>query len=496
MRSYLPLLLLLTLNVSAQQDTLKFMTLSPGVDHVQLTPTSLGNVHYYRYTCPSTTPTALYHRSYFAVKLPGNETGVIWQDQSPKAIYLSKITANFTQHKAIRLANPDFGKLYAATCDDKGNVYYFTLLDKGPGKVTARLYKVDKNGTALMNKTYDTSESGLNIWSTGWTGDMEYQNGTLALMLARKMYVSSDGLNHQGGIAVLFDATSLALKKNLGQTSSHSFGNYITTDDEGNFIAMDLGDNYPRGIHLHKFKGDGYLQNKVVYTYKTMHGTSPGYTSTMNYPPYLEISTTTKKYYKWSNDNATYTTLGSIVALKDGYMVFFSGEPSPLGKSLDNSRAGSIEDRRNIGFVKVKKNFETIPTSSRNEVPQEMMLTKGLVETGGFYDFSGGWNKQSNAGVVWLTKFAKGNPGYAGAPKAIALPDGNILVLWENSAGSKTSTCMMKLDPSGKALTQVIELNGNVVIPEKDDVLINGNKVIIVSGTDSEKLDVFVIELK
>src|SRR5687768_16887006 len=114
MRLYFLILFFSTLNGAAQEDTLKFKTLSPGIDYVQLTPTALGTIHYYRYTCPSTTLTSLYHRAYFTVKLPGNETGVIWQDQSPKAIYLSKLSSNFTQHKAIRLTNSDFGKLYAA----------------------------------------------------------------------------------------------------------------------------------------------------------------------------------------------------------------------------------------------------------------------------------------------------------------------------------------------------------------------------------------------
>jgi hypothetical protein len=35
----------------------------------------------------------------------------------------------------------------------------------------------------------------------------------------------------------------------LGQTAGHSFMNDITLSEDGeNFVAMEVGDNYPRGI--------------------------------------------------------------------------------------------------------------------------------------------------------------------------------------------------------------------------------------------------------
>lgn len=78
-----------------------------------------------------------------------------------------------------------------------------------------------------------------------------------------------------------------------------------------------------------------------------------------------------------------------FVEQDDGYSVFFIGE-SP---ALDNSQTGdSVNSPRNIGFTKVSKDLST-------------KLSPGDTETGGFYDFNGGWNEEDNEGIVWLTDF-------------------------------------------------------------------------------------------
>lgn len=76
-------------------------------------------------------------------------------------------------------------------------------------------------------------------------------------MFSKKMFKHTDGLNHQQGLAAVIDKTSLALLNNHGQTSGHSFANYIMVNSKGEFIGMDLGDNYPRGIHLHHITSNG-----------------------------------------------------------------------------------------------------------------------------------------------------------------------------------------------------------------------------------------------
>lgn len=62
-------------------------------------------------------------------------------------------------------------------------------------------------------------------------------------MFSKTMHKLSDGLNHQQGIAVILDKDSLGIVKNHGQTSGHSFSNYLLVNNDGQFIGMDLGDN-------------------------------------------------------------------------------------------------------------------------------------------------------------------------------------------------------------------------------------------------------------
>ena len=76
---------------------------------------------------------------------------------------------------------------------------------------------------------------------------------------------------------------------NHGQTSGHSFENQLTTSSEGEFIGLDLGDNFPRGIHLHKFN-KSCIESRVVYTFKTEHGKEPQSPAGVQYPQYHEIS--------------------------------------------------------------------------------------------------------------------------------------------------------------------------------------------------------------
>lgn len=112
--------------------------------------------------------------------------------------------------------------------------------------------------------------------------------------------------------------------------------------ETGKFIAVDLGDNYPRGINLHTFD-DVRKNSNLVYQFKTLHST------TSNYPIFEEISTPEKTYYKASNDNNCYSEISSLVEHDSGYLVFFTGERRPL----DNTQVGSqINNPRNLGLIR------------------------------------------------------------------------------------------------------------------------------------------------
>lgn len=76
----------------------------------------------------------------------------------------------------------------------------------------------------------------------------------------------------------------------------------MTKPGNGEFIGVDLGDNYPRGINVHRISRTG-KSSKVVYEFKTQHGRTAVSPAGQTYPEYTEISTAATTYYKWSNDN-------------------------------------------------------------------------------------------------------------------------------------------------------------------------------------------------
>ena len=67
---------------------------------------------------------------------------------------------------------------------------------------------------------YAFSESGASL---AW----DEAGGTIACAIARTMTRAGDGLNHQGGIAIVLNASTLELITNYGQTSGHSFANSL-----------------------------------------------------------------------------------------------------------------------------------------------------------------------------------------------------------------------------------------------------------------------------
>lgn len=238
---------------------------------------------------------------------------------------------------------------------------------------------------------------------------------------------------HTGAIAVIVSGDDLSVVKNHGQTSGHSFENVVCTPigvPNGTFVALDLGDNYPRGLHLHKFTSSK-ISSQVVYTFKTKHGSEAKSPAGKAYP-----KAKGKNYYQWSNDNNTYTELGGVVEGDDAYIVAFSSE----NNRLDNSQASENHNAsRNVGVVMIRKDFEKV--NSKKEVISDDLLAvqSSYVHEGGFFNFNGGWTPQRVAGVHWLTDYKDKNTN-ASRIKIVRVPGGDACLLWEQWT-SNAYTC-------------------------------------------------------
>jgi hypothetical protein len=381
------------------------------------------------------------------------EVGVLWQDKAE--VKVTWVDAALGEPRTSALKSLPAAALVCGAADARGNLYYLMVETAAGDSVKAAMYLAAPDGKPIKEAPVDTTQGGWNIYSYGgrWVGSMAIAKDSGCLIIPRTMHMSGDGLRHQGAIAVTFPP-DLSRFQNHGQTSGHSFGNLLTLTKRDEFLGLDLGDNYPRGVHLHRI-ANGARQSRVLFTYKTAHGTSARGGS----PPYPEISGNGKTYFKWSNDNGTYTELGGVVEGRASYSVVFATDRSPEGKVLDNSRIGIANEPRDVAMLRVIKNFEKAPSGS--EVSDALMagpVPGSKPETGGFYDFGGKWQAQRVTGVIWLTNYPSGEAAHA--PQLFPRKDGTITVVWEKTGGADgPALCALTVDESGKKLGDVVRMS-------------------------------------
>lgn len=411
-------------------------------------------------------------RQFFPLDL-GPQIGVVWQDKETNAVNLTRLHADLKGQTTSQVTLKPGMRLAAAATDQEA-IYLLLVQDGGYEDQQSKavvLQKADLTGKVVLEKTHRSGAAGLNLTEFGEqnVGSMVVRKGEIGLVLCRRMHHSEDGLNHQGAIAVIFSAADLALLHNLGQTTSHSFDGYLTTSSSGDFLGADLGDAAPRGVNLYRFSTGG-LKTQVVYTYKTKKG-----------------DTDAEKDENLMNN--TFSELGAVVERADGYLVFFVGEPDPRGRSLDNSRTGeNLVDPRNVGFVKVKKDFSgDWEWDTWNVVPSELMLSAGPAEEGGFL-YSGVRVPQRNAGVNWITSYRDPKTENASRLRAAPLSADSVLLLWEMwDPELYRTTYALRVDASGQALTPPVELGSEVRLGRRDELLVRAGAVYLVMGNAREK---------
>ena len=502
--------------VPSRQRVSIFTELANDVEAARVNSTPLADVLKYRYKVDGTPfdtrqdfdygPNTHYNaysqtRQFFLVQ-NHNQLGIVWQDKENASIRLTWLGKDLKSSQTIKLPNSSKADIAAVVHGEKGAIYYLTI-QPGSGASndvarTAIFYKVDESGKQLAKQELDTSKEGLNMVKFGGQNiaSLQYLNQKLGLILGRKMHKSGDGLNHQGAIAVVLDANTLKVDKNWGQTSSHSFESFLTTNSNGEFVGIDLGDNYPRGVHLHKFTA-AQKHSRVVYTIKTKHSSSATNNGS-HYPEYSEISGGGVTYYKWSNDNQTYTELGGVIGGKSGYTVIFAGEANSEGKALDNARVGNyLNDSRNIGLVQVNSDFENA-SGGGNVVTDDLVRTNGITETGGFYTYGGSWSEQRNTGIVWLTHYQNKDEENVSRLKTVKLNNGQILLLWEKwTTDHYVNTYAMVISENGQKQVEPVELGTHVRLNRRDDVWVIGNQMYLIAGDKNEKkLEIIILQLK
>jgi len=425
------------------------------------------------------------YKRFFVVKHADGREGVVWEDFENQAVKLTWLAADFLSSETLELVSLSSLLLVCAAGDDQGDVVLFLGSEGAPSDKTAtssaEVVKFNAAGTELLRKSLPTSAQEMNVYafsSSGASIAWDTDSGTIGVSLARTMTRASDGLNHQGGIAFILDASTLEMIHNYGQTSGHSFANSLQVSaKDGWYLGMDLGDNYPRGINLWELKAavPASWKKRLVYKFKTKHGTSPTSPAGTAYPEYTEISGGGQTFYKWSNDNYVYTELAhpGLHEMNDTVLVFFAGEAPPL----DNSLVGqALNVARNVGFVKIPR-----------DLTDDAVLSPGAVESGGFYTFGGTWSEQENRGISFLT--SKTDAAESVSRLKTAQVNGLILLVWEVWSGTsyKRSEYMV-VDQDGAILQPEASLAFPMKLPFADDVHLRSGKAVAYVGSSTKQL--------
>ncbi len=448
-------------------------------------------------------------RDYEFVSTPDGDLGVVWQDPASGGYFLTWVGPDRLRLRNLELRKRE-DQLAAATSDPAGRIY-FVEVQSGDGagsRDTARrawLVRVGVNGREEARVALDTGTRGLNIVSfrdepfvLGQSSRLRngavlrWSAGQLGLMMSRTLHKSADGLNHQSGLAAVFDAESLSLIKYHGQTSGHSQDQVLTLSADGAFLGVDLGDNYPRGVNVHRFDSTG-MKSELVFTLKTAHGEQPTTPAGRRFPEYTALSTPAQRLYQWSNDNRVYSELGGVVDAGGDWWVAFAVERSPEGATLDPRRArGEVNDSRNLALMRLRPPL-TPRWSEVNVIRPELIVEPGPEEKGGFYDFGGGWQPQRNYAPRWITDYRDPNTSNVSRVKMVRLADGSLLLAWERwSQDTWQDTLVQVLDSEGRTLAGPVYLGAQLRLHRRDDPFVQGNTVWFVAGSGADgRIDLF-----
>ena len=88
-------------------------------------------------------------------------------------------------------------------------------------------------------------------------------NGDLYVRTCHEMYTSKDGKNHQSNMTVVVRESDMSLKEahyavisgRPDNYTSHSFNQFILTDNSGKVVMVDHGDAYSRAIVIAQYGG-------------------------------------------------------------------------------------------------------------------------------------------------------------------------------------------------------------------------------------------------
>ncbi len=338
------------------------------------------------------------------------------------------------------------------------------------------MVKYNKDGEEVLSREYKTIELS-NSYSVG---DLNYttsapfytsncslavNNGVIACFYGRNIYMS-----HQTSALLLIDPETLQIISDhqnreldnkywakyfepYGHGISHSLGQRIIPTSDGQFLMMESGDAGTFGSTR------GLMLTKLYEQYDKETNQDIIKETTKKVAHYSEGSTGSNGY------NCTYSVLGNIIELSDGYMYV-----GALDKNINQAYGSGIDSSWNVFVQKYDKNFYNMDsqkdmqllknTSIRSIIGEKPTNTNlgRLYLTGNEIDY----------GFKWLTNLD--NTKTAILVRAVKLRDDNVAILWEEDQMNKNSYGGYYLSSSVKeSHYMVIDKNGEIIV--KDTIL-------------------------
>lgn len=329
--------------------------------------------------------------------------------------------------------------------------------DKDGNKVkTTELVGTQLNPTTYSEGGGDWTYGTYLPFSTNANCSLTINDGIIACFFGRQMFN-----NHQSSMMFFVDADTLEYVSNRYYTTeenvekytepgayytSHSLGQRIIPVSDGGYLSVELGDagynGATRGLMVTRI----YPQNNILKVSKNkMVNFSEGGKGSHGY-------------------NYTYSSLGNLIELDDGYMYIGSME-----KSLRLNYGNSINESWNIFAQKYSKDFYT----KDNVEDMQMFKTEVRTTTGTPpEDASLGVNasqgriylrgSEKDYGIKWLTD--QKNETITVLLRAVKIENNNIAIIWEESPIEEysDSNYLIKKDESN-VYYMIIDSNANIV---------------------------------
>ena len=358
--------------------------------------------------------------------------------------------------------------------------YTFPATNKSLGSVYTQkvlaIVKYDTDGNVIVSKDYTGEVLNASNYQSGGSQIIAYgtssvsmtlNNDELTLFFGRNMYNS-----HESSLFAVFDKDTLTHKSvfykdysmelggkyyKLAQLSiSHSLGQRIITTSDNEYLAVELGDAYPRGVVL----------TKTALTYDSEYD--------LNYyePRQLLMSSFSESAKGSNGNNIINYELGNIIELDDGYLLV-----GATTKNLTLNWSSYMNNPYNLYVQKYKKDIH----SCKNAEGCQLFNVDSISATGDKpTDTSRGdiylTGKEINYGMNFLTDF---NNSSIMMLRAVKLNNNNVAIFFEERAVT-TSNDKLTVDTSKKssAYYMVIDHDANIIVPKTklDNVTLSGEE--------------------